>query len=128
MGEEKTVKFVVNAVGQYHAFNIKNNKGVDLSFKFSYDERINILKTITFVGQNVEIQAKKGAGKPVKLGMYNFQELKMDRDGETTLKFTSEVDYVYTENVNEIVGKDELLKIHMVANIIMEEETPDDEE
>lgn len=127
MAEKEVVeRFALTAIGQYNNFNIKNNKSVDLSFKFSYDERINVLKVIAFVGQNVQIQAKKGAEKPVKLGMYNFHELKLDRDGEATIKFNSEVDYVYTENVNEIVGKDELLKIHMVANIIMEE-SPDDD-
>jgi hypothetical protein len=124
--EETTQDFILTAIGQYNSFNIKNNKSVDLSFKFSYDERINIVKSITFVGQNIEIVAKKGGNKPVKLGLFTFQELKIDRDGESTIKFNSEVDYVYTENINEIVSKDELIKVKMKANIIMEE-TPDDQ-
>jgi glutathione peroxidase-family protein len=126
MGEQEEVKdLTITAIGQYKSFNIKNNKSVDLSFKFSYDERINMVQAISFIGQNVTILAKKGAEKPVKLGMFNFHELKIDRDGEATIKFNSDVDYVFTENVNAIVGKDELLKIRMQANIIMEE-TPDD--
>ena len=123
--EETTKDFEVLAIGQYHAFNIKNNKSVDLVLKFSFEEKINIVQTIAFVVQNVEVFAKKGANKAVKLGLFNFHELKIDRDGEATIKFNSEVDYVYVENVNEIVGKDELLKIRMVANIIMEDSIND---
>lgn len=126
--EEETVDLKVSAVGQYNGFNIKNNKSVDLSFKFSFEEKTNIIKTILFTGQNVKILARKGSNKPVKLGLFNFQELKIDRDGESTLKFNSEVDYVYVENINEIVGKDELLKIKMEANVILEDQEQEETE
>jgi hypothetical protein len=117
---DRTEKVIVSAIGLYDGHATKKNKSVDLKFKFSYDERINVVKAIAFVGQNISVQAKKGNDKPVSLGTFSFQELKIDRDGETILKLNSELDYVYSENINSIVG-DDLLKIRLSADIIIEE-------
>lgn len=117
---DKTETIGITAIGLYDGHVVKKNKLVVLKFKFSYDERINMIKAIAFVGQNVKIIAKIGSEKAKPLGIYNFQELKIDRDGQAMVTFSTELEYVENENLSEIVG-DELLKIRMSADVIVED-------
>lgn len=121
MENEITEKVVVKAIGLYNGHFVKTNKSVELKIKFSYDERVNIAKTIAFVNQNVKVHAKIGSGKPLSLGMFSFKEMKIDKDGQGFMKLDSELDYVDDENMNEIARAGSLITWRLAANIIMEE-------
>lgn len=120
---DKTEKLTVDVVGTYNGHSVKRNGIVSVDFKTSYDERIKIIKSIAFIGQNVKIGVRVGSDKPMSLGMYSLNGLRIDRDGEATLKFTSESDYVEHDNLSKLSNLDsELIKIKMSADIILEDD------
>ena len=100
----KAVKFVVE--GSYNGHNIKANKSIDISFKFSYGELINVVKLLQLLNENVLIGVKVGAkAKPKALGTFMIKDLKIDGDGESTVKFNSLLDHVEAENLNDLAGE-----------------------
>lgn len=125
MAEEKVI---IKAVGIFNGTNIKKNKSIDINFKFSHDERISMMKAVAFISQNVQIYSKKESDKSKYLGEFRFQNLNMDRDGETKLKFNSEMESVNMEAISEMIEDGaELLKLKMQAVIELEDGEEEDE-
>ena len=120
--KNKSEKLAITAVGQYDGHTVKKNKAIDLKFKFSYDERSNMATAIAFINQNINVVVKVENNKPVKIGMFDMHELKFDKDGQCFVKLSSTIDYIETDNLNEIITINNLIKIRMQAEIILEEE------
>lgn len=121
----KTVK--IASMCKYNGHNIRANKSVDLSLKFSYEELPNYIKVIQLLNENVSIVVKVGDNKPSKLGIFMVKEIKIDHDGEGLLKFNSMLDHVEANEINELVGAD-YIKIRFDAEIedIQEEDEEDE--
>lgn len=120
MGEK--LNYTLKLKGTYLNFAIKKNKTVRLSFNFSYEERINAIKAIALVGQDIKITAKLLQNPPVILGQFLFYSLKLDRDGQTTLVLDSEIDSVDVKNINSIIDDENLLKLKFDSLIELEGE------
>ena len=126
-----TENVTITAVGTYDGHTTKKNRIMELKLKFSYDERISSAQMVMLVGQNIEVHAKPAGKKPLKLGSFNFNGMSIDRDGQTVLKLSSDIDYVEHENIVALissVGDDnDLLKIKLAAEIEVEETEEDPE-
>ena len=125
----KEQKVAITAIGQFDGFNVKKNKSVDISFKFSYDERISMMQIVALVSQATTIITKKGTDKPKTLGQFMLQDFKMDRDGECKVKFNSDVETVDMEQITGMLDESgELLKIRMQCEIELEDGDEDGDE
>lgn len=115
------MKLDIKAIGQYNGHTYKPNGTMELKLKFSIDAKEEIIKSILFVNQTVTIRAKVENEKPILLGSFSFHNLNIDRDGESVLKFVSDKDCVYHENVITISDQ-QLVKFAISADIEMEDE------
>lgn len=116
-------ELTITAVCQFKNMGIKKDKSIDVSFIFPYDERANIIKAVLMVAQDVRVLAKLPHQKPLDLGYYKIYNLSMDRDGQTTLKLNTLLEYAKVDNVNEIVAnEDTLLQLRLSASVIVEDE------
>jgi hypothetical protein len=120
----KTVK--IKAIGRYNGHSIKPSKSVDLGLKFTYEELPNYIKLIQMLNENVTIAAQIDGSSPQKVGMFTVKEIKVDHDGEGSIKFNSMVDYVEADVINELIGVEQST-ILFKANIQDAEGESDDE-
>jgi hypothetical protein len=119
---EQIIKF--KAIGDYNGHSVKTNKAVDLGFKFPYDEMTNYIKLIQLLNENVEIAVKMGDEKPMKLGTFMIKNIGIDHDGQGTVKFNSQLDFVEADALNKLVG--ERFNIMFKAVIDVEGEEADE--
>ena len=110
----------IKAIGKYNGHNIKVNKAIDLGLKFSYDELESYIKLIQLLNENISITTKNLDEKPIKLGTFMLKEIKVDHDGEGIIKFTSQLDYVDADGINQLVGTEQF-KVMFEAMIEGEE-------
>jgi hypothetical protein len=122
-GVEK-VEVKVKAIGEYAGHSIKSNKSIDINFKCNYDQLTNYVQLIQLLNENVDIVIRIEKQKPFKLGMFMVKQIVIGSDGQGTLKFNSQLDYVEKNNLNDLSG--ELLQLMFKANV--EEEDEDEEE
>lgn len=120
----------VKAEGKYVSHSVKANKNVDVSFKMPYTELTNYIQSIQMLNENVTVASKIGADKrPIKLGTFMINSVRIDNDGEGTIKFNSQLDHVDAANINELATRnDEPLFVYMKADIDIGEEGDDDED
>ena len=111
---------------QYDGHSIKKNTAVDVRFKAPYSELVNCLNLIQLLNCNVNVSAKINNNKPCEIGTFYLHELKIDRDGESSIKFNSESDYVYLNNLNLLTEKETVLKL-LCSGIIEEDEESEEE-
>lgn len=117
----QTVK--VKAEGSYYNHNVRQNKAIDVQFKIPYSELTNYIQSIQMLNEDVKLAAKIGAEKPATLGTFMINSIKIDNDGEGTIKFNSQMDFVDANKINDLaVRNDEPLVILMKAQIDVEEE------
>ncbi len=107
---------------QYDGHSVKKNTSVDLRFKAPYSELVNCLELLQLLNCNVEVLAKINTNKPIKIGTFYLNELKVDRDGESNIKFNSESDFVELNNINLLSEKEIVVNILCVGNIEEDEE------
>lgn len=123
--EEKHVETKV--VAKYAGHSVKANKSVDIALKCAYDQLTNYILLIQFLNVDVKMVAKLAGEKPFELGTFRVKEVKVDNDGEGTLKFNSMNDFVNADNFNKLVGSD-LVNVKFSADIEVEEEDDEDED
>lgn len=119
------VEAKVKTVARYAGHSLNQNGSVNLTFKCDYSELTEYIQLIQMLNNDVNIGVRIAGEKPLKLGMFRIKEIKIDGDGEGTLKFNSTNDFVEVNNLNKIVVK-EPFQVMFVAKIEIEEE--DDEE
>ena len=117
----------VGMVGTYNGHSLKQSGSVDLTFKCPYSELTEYIKSIQMLNNDVSIMVKLAGEKPLKLGMFRIKEIRVDGDGEGTLKFNSINDYVEVNNLNKIITK-EPFKIRLRSDVEIEEEEENEEE
>ena len=95
---------------QYNGHSIIKNGSVDLKFKSPYSELVNSLSLLQLINCNIEIKAKIN-NKPFDIGVFYLNSLIVDRDGESIIKFNTEIENVEIENLNELVEREAIIFI-----------------
>jgi len=117
----------VKVTGSYNGHSVKPNQTVDLSFKFFRGDLEETIPLLATVNQNIEVIAKVGLNKPVKIGMFNFNGFNVNRSGEAILKLQSDKDFVNMDNV-DIISTNDLITIMFKSNIELEDKDDKDED
>lgn len=115
---EKEVK--IKSVCKYNGHNVKASKVVDLSLKFNYDELVNYVQTIQMLNENITVKVMVD-GKGFKLGTFLIKEIKIDGDGEGTIKMASSMDHIDAAAINSIVIS-EAFRVMFEATISSDEQ------
>lgn len=96
---------LIKAVGIYNGHSIKRNFDVELKIRFGPEQLPNALQFIASIGKQVILQAK--IGKDInKLGVFNLNSLKVDRNGMAFISFMSNSDYVSLESIEKLLVED----------------------
>jgi len=118
MGEVKAIS--VKLSGDYVGHAMKKNQTIDLSFKFLAIERANAMEILSMVNQNIEVIARAGINKPIKIGLFNFNGWSCSRDGDVMLKLQSDRDFVDMPNI-DIIAKADILTLMFKCEIEMDD-------
>lgn len=94
-------KVIVKLEIRYNNLNFRKNGLVELTFKSSYDNIVSTLKLVQLINTNITIKAKI-KGEIFTLGNYYIKNIGIDRDGESTIKFGSEVESVEYDSLNAL--------------------------
>jgi hypothetical protein len=106
-------------LASYKGHTVSDNGSVNLSFKFAYDELATPLKLCQMLNNDINVMVQLPDVGKIKLGMFRLKMIRIDGDGESTVKFNSLSDFVETDNLNRIITKD-LFKVKFSA--VIEEE------
>ena len=121
----------VKEVVTYGGHSLKANGAVNFTLKASYSELTNTISLMQMLNNDVGIKAKVPGGKPMKLGVFRINQIVIDGDGESVLKFNGLNDYIEMDNLNMLPLNDSENKefvVMMEAEIEEEEENDDGEE
>ncbi len=110
----------------YNGHSIKKNGSVDLSFKVSYSQLIDVMKLLQLLSCNITLKAKLlRTDESFNLGVFYLNSLNVDREGESTLKFNSEIDNVELNNLSMLAEKNVIIFLLCLGEV---EGNEDDEE
>lgn len=121
----------VKEVVTYGGHSLRANGAVNFTLKASYSELTNTISLMQMLNNDVSIKAKIPGGKPMKLGVFRINQIVIDGDGESVLKFNGLNDYIEMDNLNMLPLNDSENKefvVMMEAEIEEEEENDDGEE
>lgn len=96
-------KVTVKMISSYNGHSIKQNGNVDVALKCTYGELVNAVQCVQLLNNDISLAVKLPDEKPFKLGTFRLKELKIDNDGESVVKFNSQVSFVETDNLNRLV-------------------------
>lgn len=122
----KKIKCTLEA--QYDGHSIKRNGDLDLNFKLPYSELTSSLLLVQMINTNIDLIARIGTEKPVKLGTFMLKNLGIDRDGESKVRFNSEVDNIEINNFVNLTEKETIIKLKCQAMVEREEDSDEAEE
>lgn len=119
----------IKTEGRYHNHGVKQNKNIDIQFKLPYAELTNYIQSIQMLNENVTLGGRIGADKKVNtLGSFMIHSVKIDGDGEGTIKFNSQLDFANLEVINELaIRNDEPFELFLKAEIDTEDLQNDEE-
>ena len=118
----------VKEVVKYNGHSLSANGSVNLSFKAMYGELTNTIKAMQMLNNDVNITAKVGKNK-LKLGMFRIKDIRVDGDGESTIKFNGLSDYVEMDNLNELPLTDtDSQEFPVLMSVEIEDEENEDDE
>lgn len=115
----------VKEVVTYGGHSLKANGAVNFTLKASYSELTNTIGLMQMLNNDVSIKAKIPGGKPMKLGVFRINQIVIDGDGESVLKFNGLNDYIEMDNLNMLPLNDSDNKEFVV---LMEAEIEEEEE
>lgn len=124
----KTIK--VKEVVTYAGHSLRANGSVNLTVKAMYSELTNSIQMMQMLNNDVDLKAKVADGKPMRLGYFRIQEIKVDGDGESTIKFNGISDNIEMDNLNNLPLNDADTKqftILAVAEVDLEDGEDGDE-
>ena len=101
------MKMKVKEIVSYGGHSISANGTVNLTMKASYSELTNTIQVMQFLNNAVGIKVKMPEQKPFNLGEMRIKDIRVDGDGESTLKFSGVNDYVEVDNLNSLVTSEE---------------------
>jgi len=116
---EKNIK--IKEVVKHNGHQIKPNGKVFLSFKAMYSEMTSSIQQLQLLNNDIKIKAKIPGSKPFDLGVYRISKIIFDDDGESTINFSTLTDFAEMDNLNQLVGV-ENLQILLESNVELEDE------
>jgi len=118
----KTIK--VKEIVTYAGHSLRANGSVNLTVKAMYGELTNSIQMMQMLNNDVDLRARVANGKPMRLGFFRIQEIKVDGDGESKIKFNGISDNIEMDNLNNLPLNDADAKqfvILAVAEIDLED-------
>lgn len=104
----------------FAGYSTKKNGDIDIKFKAPYSEIVNVISMVRMINRNIGISCKVNGSKPISLGTFFLNKLSIDRDGESTLIFNTELDSAEINNFVELLTPESI--IHIMAKSVVEEE------
>lgn len=105
--KEKTLATKVRGVN--NGFSIKKNGIVEIKIQCDGSQIVNVLGILQLAGQSIKAVAKIGDEK-VKIGIFSFYGLHIDRDGDAKLVLQSDSENVNMVAVEALYQEQEVVK------------------
>lgn len=121
----------VKEVVQYAGHSLRANGSVNFTVKAMYSELTNSIQMMQMLNNDVSLKARVAGQKPMSLGYFRIQEIKVDGDGESTIKFNGISDNIEMDNLNNLPLNDSDAKqftILAVAEIELEDGEEEDDD
>ena len=97
----------IKAMGYYNGHSAKGNFDVELKLRFLEDQAYNALQFISSVGHQLRLVAKqKGIEDLIKLGTFNFYNLRVDRDANVYVSLRANQDFCFVNNITKLMQED----------------------
>lgn len=96
----ETIK--VKEVVQYAGHSLRANGSVNLTVKAMYSELTNSIQMMQMLNNDVDLKARIANEKPFRLGFFRIQEIKVDGDGESVIKFNGISDNIEMDHLNNL--------------------------
>lgn len=119
----------VKELVMYDGHNLKANGSVNLKLKARYSELTNSIQLMQLLNNDVEIVAKLPDKKAKNLGLFRIQQIIIDGDGESVLKFNGISDYIEMDNLNQLpLNSDDIkeFKVMFKSQVEIEEENEEE--
>lgn len=116
---EKEIKLKLK--GTYGGHSIKTSGVVHVDFSFNYTELIQVVPLIQCLNNNIRIVAKVD-DEVLKLGSYMLNQVKVNHDGTSSVRFNSIIDSIEADNLNKLYGKEKEIQMQIKSKIILEVE------
>ena len=110
----KTIK--IKTIAAYKGHNVKNNKSVDITFTFGYEELERYILLIQFLNENVKVVIKKSEEPAVELGIFMIKSINVTHDGEGEVRMNSMTDQSEVQVMHSLAGS-EPFKIMFEAEV-----------
>ena len=104
----------------FAGYSTKKNGDVDVRFKAPYSEIVNAISLVRMIDKNIGVACKVNGGKAISLGTFYLNKLSIDRDGESTIMFNTELNSAEINNFVELLAPESI--IHVLAKAVVEEE------
>lgn len=108
--KEQNVK--IKEVVTYAGHSLSANGSVNLTLKASYSELVNTIQLMQLLNNDVKLKAKIPSQKAINLGFFRIKDIRIQGDGESTIKFNGLNDYIEMDNLNTLVSKDEFVVMY----------------
>ena len=119
----------VKQLVMYDGHNLKANGSVNLKLKARYSELTNTIQLMQLLNNDVEIVAKLPDKKAMNLGLFRIQQIVIDGDGESVLKFNGISDYIEMDNLNQLpLNSDDIKEFKVMFKSQVEIEKEENEE
>lgn len=119
----------VKELVMYDGHNLKANGSVNLKLKARYSELTNSIQLMQLLNNDVDIVAKLPDKKAKNLGLFRIQQIIIDGDGESVLKFNGISDYIEMDNLNQLpLNSDDIkeFKVMFKSQVEIEEENEEE--
>lgn len=105
--------------GKYSGHNIKANGVINLNFNFDYTELVTVIPLVQMLNNTVDLIARVEKNT-IKLGEFMLNQVKINHDGTSNVRFNAIVDNVDADNLNRLYGDE--VQIQAMADIELEDE------
>lgn len=114
----------IKAKVSYNGHNANAAGIINLNLIFSYEELTNAIQLVTCLNNDIQIFVKEGKTTN-KLGTFTIKNITINNNGEAKIKFSSLLDAVNLEYINNIIDK-EIIKALFVCDEVIENNNEDE--
>lgn len=100
-------KISVKTFANYKAHSVNGKGVVKLTISIAYADLSDAVKLLQLLNSDVNVRAKFGNEKPIKIGTFKIDKFAVDRDGNVKLTFNSFTDYVEFDKIANLITEDD---------------------
>ena len=100
-------KISVKTFATYKAHSVNAKGVVKLTVSIAYTDLSDAVKLLQLLNGDVNVKAKFGNEKPIKIGSFQIDKFVVDRDGNVKLTFNSSTDYVELDMIANLITDDD---------------------